>query len=123
MSYQYFRLSELCCPCCGACNMNDDFMELLIAMRHEAGFPFVVNSGFRCERHNAMVGGKKSSAHLFGRAVDIAARGERVLEIIALGRKFGMTGYGIAQKGQSRFIHLDNMQHAEGYFRPTIWTY
>lgn len=32
---------------------------------------FVINSGYRCKKHNIQVGGEKDSQHLIGKAVDI----------------------------------------------------
>lgn len=63
----HFRLGELICPCCGELIEDDLFrrhMDKLEEMRVLAGFPITVNSGHRCEKHNAAVGGAQGSFHL-----------------------------------------------------------
>jgi uncharacterized protein YcbK (DUF882 family) len=52
-------------------------LNRLVAARHMAGVPFVINSAYRCEKHNAKVGGVPGSAHTNGLAVDLAAHGSR----------------------------------------------
>ena len=44
---------------------------LLDPFREYMGQPIVVNSGFRCEELNNLVGGSKTSAHRLGYAADI----------------------------------------------------
>ena len=41
------------------------------------GAPVMVNSGWRCESHNARVGGSRLSRHLIGCAADIRIGGSR----------------------------------------------
>ena len=45
--------------------------KLLDPIREKWGKPINVNSGYRCPRVNALVGGKPSSQHLRGMAADI----------------------------------------------------
>lgn len=49
--------------------------DLLEPARAILGVPFHVDSGFRCQRLNAAVGGAGTSAHLDGRAADIIPQG------------------------------------------------
>jgi hypothetical protein len=35
----------------------------------------------------------------------------------------GFTGIGIAQKGEGRYVHLDDLPSVEGQPRPTLWSY
>lgn len=53
--------------------MQPECMDKLYAARHIAGVPFVVNSGYRTEQHNADVGGVPNSPHRGGWAADISA--------------------------------------------------
>ena len=69
---RFFKLSEFKCPCCGRCEMDNDFLQRLDRARELAGVPFVINSGFRCAKHNKKIGGVPNSAHLRGLAADIA---------------------------------------------------
>lgn len=52
--------------------MDMTFMDALQHFRNLCGFPFVIESGFRCPSQNRNVGGESDSMHLMGRAADIA---------------------------------------------------
>ena len=80
-------------------------LQMLDDARAIAGIPFKINSGFRTKSHNAYVGGKEKSSHLYGYAVDIHCTNSRGRAIIidAL-RKAGFTRFGIG----NTFIHTDN---------------
>lgn len=73
---RFFEPGEFKCPC-GECefsedgNMDPTFMRKLTNARDFAEVPFVINSGRRCVKHNAEVGGKEDSPHTRGMAVDI----------------------------------------------------
>ena len=66
----HFTNEELACPHCGEISFSADTLEKLNAARRIAGIPFVITSGYRCEIHNKAVGGKETSAHIAGLAVD-----------------------------------------------------
>lgn len=68
----YFSRKELECKCCGVCLISDDLIMRLNQAREMAGIPFIITSGYRCQRHNEEVGGVPTSAHTKGLAVDIA---------------------------------------------------
>jgi uncharacterized protein YcbK (DUF882 family) len=51
-------------------NMAYGCLMLLEPARQVVG-PIIINSGFRCPRVNALVGGVKNSQHLLGQAADI----------------------------------------------------
>ena len=55
----HFTTDELECKCCGECQMNREFMARLEAARVYANIPFRISSGYRCDKHNFSVGGKK----------------------------------------------------------------
>lgn len=67
----YFSAIEQSCRCCGTGKLAPDFLFKLNAAREIAGIPFVLNSAFRCPKHNKEVGGTENSAHLVGCAADI----------------------------------------------------
>lgn len=69
---KYFKKEEIECKCCGELEESDTLMLKLVKAREDSGVPFNINSGYRCERHNANVGGVKGSSHTKGYAVDIA---------------------------------------------------
>lgn len=64
-----FKFSELCCPCCQACNMNKDFFEILESVQKIYPKKMTIDSGYRCDDYNAKIGGGPLSPHLFGSAV------------------------------------------------------
>jgi zinc D-Ala-D-Ala carboxypeptidase len=101
----YFKESEFACRCCGVAKMQQSTIDKLIKAREIAGIPFVINSGYRCEAHNASVGGKSEGAHTSGYAVDIKATDSRsrflILDAVL---KAGFNRIGIAKT----FIHIDN---------------
>lgn len=68
----YFSRKELECKCCGVCLISDELLGRLNHAREIAGIPFIITSGYRCEKHNDEVGGVPTSAHTKGLAVDIA---------------------------------------------------
>ena len=82
----------------------------------KAGIPFKINSGFRCHTHNKNVGGKITSSHTRGLAVDIAyANGLDGIKILkALTPYFDRIGVG------SNFIHVDIDPDKPS---PVMWTY
>ena len=48
--------------------------HLLLEPARKVVGPIIINSGFRCSRVNALVGGVKNSQHLLGQAADIRPR-------------------------------------------------
>ncbi len=105
---EHFKWTELICPCCERIKVVDslfDHMEMIEALRIEAGFRITVNSGYRCRIHNAKVGGRVRSQHLFV-ADDIRPTdGDKIkverIHIIAVEMDFGGIGK------YETFNHLD----------------
>jgi hypothetical protein len=63
------------CVCkCGECGLNvtSKFFNVINEFRDAFDKPMVILSGARCEKRNKEVGGAKLSAHVEGRAVDVA---------------------------------------------------
>jgi uncharacterized protein YcbK (DUF882 family) len=117
MSYKHFVLEEFQCPCCKEVNMNDEFVKLLDIARGFTKVKFIIESGYRCEKHNAEVGGKPNSAHLVGKASDIKClssteRYEIVRALLLAG--FNRIGIG------KNFVHVDNDETKP---HNVIWTY
>ena len=100
-----FSRWEMECRCgCGLCNMQEEFMERLQAMRLYYGAPMPINSAARCPAYNAKVGGKPGSAHPDGWAVDVGhASGREQAELHAAGVKAGFNRFGPART----FLHVD----------------
>jgi uncharacterized protein YcbK (DUF882 family) len=113
---QYFEPKEFACPCCGGLP-TEGFMNLIDKTRAMAQTPFVITSGFRCQKHNERVGGVKDSAHTKGVAVDIKVGASQARYRVIRGAiAAGFTRIGIAKT----FIHIDcDLTLPQG----VIWTY
>lgn len=123
---RYFKLSEFDQP--GAVGsgekMNPLFLQKMDQLRHVCGFPFIIPSGFRYPEYNIKVSSTgENGPHTTGRACDVAVSGEQAYIVLRVAMELGFTGIGIKQKGEGRFIHLDDLTEADGYPRPRIWSY
>ena len=121
--YKYFSMDELKCQHCGEQGMNEAFMVKVEALRWELGFPFVVTSAYRCKDHIIERKKKTPGAHASGHAIDIAVRGDKAYKLLDAALRVGMTGIGVNQKGNNRFIHLDDLEWDESRPRPWVWSY
>ena len=117
----HFPDSELACKC--GCGMlpQQAFMDKIESLRVSLGFPLPVTSAARCPKHNANVSGTgPTGPHTTGRAIDLQVQGQRAYLVLSAALAMGFTGIGIAQKGGTRFIHLDDLA---GPTRPNVWSY
>ena len=92
---KWFKEKEFACKCCGQLpplareNVKALVREVLDPVREKLGIPIVVNSGYRCEKHNKDVGGVRNSQHLRGEAADIhCADNEKLKQLIIENGKF-----------------------------------
>lgn len=67
-----FKVSEFACKHCGENKIDQRVLDMAQTIRDELGVPVRVNSGYRCEKHNARVGGVKGSFHTKGLAADLS---------------------------------------------------
>ena len=116
-------MDEMRCTHCGAYEMDDTFMQRLDQLREDMGFAFPVTSGYRCSKHPIEARKTAPVAHTSGRAVDIGVKGEEAYRLIEGAIELKFKGIGIAQKGKSRFIHLDDIPNSPDRPRPWIWSY
>lgn len=99
--------------------MNLEFVKILDTLRDRAGFPLVINSGYRTPAHNAKVGGKSESAHIEGVAADIAcSTSGDTFEIVKSAFDLGIKRVGIAET----FVHLD-MSMNTNIPQRVLWLY
>lgn len=128
-----FTAHEFACPC-GKCGLDgtqmDRFLvETLQRLRDTWRNALPVSSGLRCPEHNRLVGGALHSAHLYGRAADLAVGdGLEAYRLVydALQHGLALTGVGVKQHGGAgRLLHFDNCQPGEFKMiaRPRIWSY
>lgn len=124
MDLKYFKIHEFDSPDLpgSGINMCRDTLEMLDVARGIARIPFKINSGFRTEAQNRRIYermGKKPirSAHLEGKAVDIAIQSSRErFKILSALLEAGFTRIGISES----FIHADSSETKSSH---VIWTY
>lgn len=99
-----FHLGEFECGC-GSCvtqSIDSTLLELLDSLREDLGKVIIINSGFRCDKHNKAVGGAPKSRHLVGLAADISSKSVTIEELEKLAEKY-FSRIGIAKT----FVHVD----------------
>ena len=76
-----FKVSEFACKCgCGFNIIDQRVMNMAQTIRDALGVPVRVNSGCRCEKHNAKSNGVKGSKHTKGLAADLScSKGAKVM--------------------------------------------
>ena len=113
---KFFKPEEFLCRCCNEQYMEKDFVLRLDMLRGRMNTPVIVQSGYRCEKHDRYVGGKGN--HTTGRAVDISMDGKTAYKILPYLSMIGFTGIGVGIR--QGFIHLDDLTKNP---RPNIWSY
>ena len=99
-------------------------MDRLQLLRSHYGSPLTITSGYRSPRPSIEAAKKAPGTHAKGRAADIACAGVDAFEILTEALVVGFTGIGVKQKGEHRFLHLDDLKLGEHTApRPTIWSY
>lgn len=102
---KYFKSDEFKCKCgCEEFDFSQNLADKLNTVREILGKPIVINSGFRCKKHNLDSGGSATSSHCKGLAVDIKAVDSvyrhQLLKVLFF---VGFNRIGIDKK----FIHVD----------------
>ncbi|MBQ3586262.1 MAG: DUF882 domain-containing protein [Synergistaceae bacterium] len=70
---EHFKVSEFTCKCgCGHNPIDQRVIDMAETIRQALDVPVRVNSGCRCEKHNAKSGGVKGSKHVLGKAADLS---------------------------------------------------
>ena len=121
-SSAHFSEDELKCKFTGQKGMNWDFMQKLEALRLEWGKPMHLSSAYRSSEHPAERAKSSpgyhhgKSAEGGGQAVDVLIDREDAVAFLKLALKY-FNGIGINQKGEGRFIHLDDRSE------PAMWSY
>ena len=110
---KWFSMNEFECHC--GCRMPDGAKANIVALveqvldpaREGYGKPVCVNSGYRCARHNAAVGGVAGSQHMHGEAADICCSdNERLAKIIEENGRYDQLIRYMGPCGKIRFIHV-----------------
>ena len=122
-NYPNFSTEEFRCKHTGQLHMDAGFMDRLQSLRAEYGKGMAISSGYRDKTHPIEARKSEPGAHSTGHACDVTVRGGDALKLIGLALKHGFTGIGVKQSGDSRFIHLDDLQHEPNRPRPWVWSY
>lgn len=124
--FPYFTKQEMACRCgCGLLPL-DSFMEVMVTLREETGFKWLITSGARCEEYNLKITGKRVDPHSLRVALDTAVYLDKAYNLLSVAFRHQIYGIGINQKGKftSRFIHLDMVKPGTpGFNRPLPWSY
>jgi len=102
----HFDSAEFACKCgCGRAAVSPRLVAALEEVRRKlGGRPIHINSGVRCEAHNAAVGGSPNSQHVFGNAADVAIAGLSGDDLYFVARDIpALHGFGVA----GLWAHLD----------------
>lgn len=119
-TWTYFNLSDFACSHCGENKINPRLIDALDDLREMCGFPLKVTSGYRCPVHNQNVSTTgPNGPHTTGLAADLAVdRGKAIVLLQIALNDTRFTGFGVNQKGEGRFIHLDLIDRPR-----TVWSY
>ena len=105
---EFFNPWEFECKCgcgLGVEQMDAVFLRRLDRARKLAGVPFHLTSAIRCTKHNELEGGRPTSSHLTGFAVDIAVVSSASrYEIRDALISVGFTRFGTGKA----FLHVDS---------------
>ena len=121
-----FTPNELRCRETGIFLIQESFLDVLQSIRFRYAKPMIITSGFRSVNHSIEKKKLTIGSHPLGMAVDIGVRGEPCLRLIKIILDEPMlTGLGVSQKSNIRFIHLDTIPivNSWGLVRPNIWSY
>lgn len=121
--YPNFSAKEFACQHCGKEGIDERLIILLQIIRHDAQFPFIISSGYRCVEHPIEKKKKTPGTHAEGIAVDISCSGTKAHKLLSLVMQRKLPGIGIKQKGNGRFIHIDISEEKQNRPRPHIWSY
>lgn len=125
-----FKLEEFRCKCYGLCTgypavLDTNILDYIQEERDLNGST-TINSGLRCTKHNANIGGIKKSKHLSGKAIDFinakVCKNMTTLKAYInnyIGKKYAnysyTNGYGRTKKktsypeckGMNKIVHID----------------
>lgn len=103
---QHFTVPEFVCKgsgCCDTAKLDGGLITVLELIRQHFDAPVVINSGYRCEKHNQAVGGAAGSLHTKGMAADIVVQGVAPMEVARYAERIGVLGIGL----YGDFVHVD----------------
>lgn len=106
-----FMVREFACKCsrCSTVQIDDKLVGYLQQIRDHFGKALIITSGYRCEKHNAEVGGASGSRHVMGQAADFYISGVKPAEVAKFAESIGVKGIGLYEKADcgDDFVHID----------------
>lgn len=105
-----FETSEFKCRganCCSEILIDPMLVAFLQKIRDHFNAPVIINSAYRCTKHNSKIGGASNSKHLYGQAADIKVDGVKPLKVAQYAESIGVKGIGQYEN----FVHIDTRQN------------
>jgi zinc D-Ala-D-Ala carboxypeptidase len=109
--------ADLACPCCQTCKPNPTLLDALNLLQTMVGTQLQTNSGYRCPKHNAAVGGAPHSEHLTGEAADIRCANLAPISLYLAAEQIPAFSQGGIGLYPADFIHLDVRPTRARWFR------
>ena len=106
-----FKSTEFDCKgkgCCSKTPIDIELVGYLQVIRNYFGKSVVINSGYRCQKHNKNVGGVTNSKHCEGMAADIVVKGISPKEVARFAETIMPKSGGIGI--YKNFVHIDCRQ-------------
>jgi hypothetical protein len=91
---------------CGVNGCQQALVDALEVFRALVGRPVLVDSAYRCEKHNAQAGGVGKSEHVEGLAADIRVDGMTAAQLEAVARRIPAIR-GIGRADFQQYVHID----------------
>ena len=117
-----FSSSEFDCKCgnkdCTETKISMLLVIFLQSMRMRIGSPIHITSGYRCEKHNAAVGGVKDSQHRLGIAADIVSRTKGAGEVFQIAERAMDEVIGKDHGGLGRY---KSFTHVDVRLKRSVW--
>lgn len=106
-----FESTEFDCKCknktCSTTEIDPKLVEYLQKIHDYFGKAVIINSAYRCDKHNKSVGGASQSKHKYGQAADIKVSGIKPLKVAQYAEFIGVKGIG----QYSNFVHIDTREN------------
>ena len=107
----------LFCPCCHKGIVDPHLLLALTKFQDLTKLPITITSGYRCQEHNASVGGAPLSQHLTGRAADIACPPLSPLALYLVAEQIPAFANGGIGLYPANYIHVDTRKVRYRWFR------
>ena len=105
-----FKAYKFDCKCKDSCSntfVDEKLVDYLQKIRTHFGKSVIINSAYRCEKHNKAVGGASGSYHTKGQAADIVVKGVKPAEVAKYAESIGVLGIGLYESKDGNFVHID----------------